>query len=289
MVNGVTVLVVLAEVPQRLRRLAGWLLTRSLLLLIIINVVMFVQQPRITFYPYSEHEALPTQWGLAYEDVALTTEDGVALHGWYIPHPAATKTLLFLHGNGGNISHRGESLAIFHRLGLSILIIDYRGYGRSEGEPGEQGFYRDARAAWHYLTGQHGVKPEQIILFGRSLGGAVATDLASQVTPAALILESTFSSARDMAAHLFPLLSRVVVLRYRFASDEKVAQVTSPILMLHSPQDEVIPYPLGRRLYAAAPSPKQFVEMRGGHNDGIMQSQPLYEWSLQRFISELDK
>ncbi len=274
---------------QRPGRLARWLITRSLLLLIIINVVMFVQQPRITFYPYSEHEASPPQWGLPYEEVALITEDGVRLHGWYIPHPAATKTLLFLHGNGGNISHRGESLTIFHRLGLNTLIIDYRGYGRSEGEPSEQGLYRDARAAWHYLVGQRGVKPEQIILFGRSLGGAVATDLASQVRPAALILESTFSSARAVATHLFPLLSRVVLLRYRFASDERIALVTSPILMLHSPQDEVIPYSLGRALYAAAASPKQFVEMRGGHNDGIMQSQPEYEWSLRRFISELDR
>ena len=280
---------VLADLSPGLRRFVRWLITRGLLLLLIINGVMFVQQPRITFYPYSEHEALPTQWGLPYEDVTLTTEDKVSLHGWYLPHPNATKTLLFLHGNGGNISHRGESLAIFHRLGLNILIIDYRGYGRSEGEPSEQGLYRDARAAWHYLVGQRGVKPEQIILFGRSLGGAVATDLASQVRPAALILESTFSSAREVATHLFPLLSRVVVLRYRFASNEKIAQVTSPILMLHSPQDEVIPYPLGRALYAVAPPPKQFVEMHGGHNDGFMQSQPMYEWSLQRFIRELDK
>ncbi len=275
--------------PPRLKRYLRWLITRSLLLLFIINGVMFVQQPRITFYPYSEHEASPTQWGLAYEDVTLTTGDEVRLHGWYLPHPGATKTLLFLHGNGGNISHRGESLTILHRLGLNILIIDYRGYGHSEGEPSEQGLYRDARAGWDYLTGQRGVRAEQIIIYGRSLGGAVATDLAAQVRPAALILESTFSSARGVAKHLFPLFSRVVLLRYRFASDEKIAQVRSPILMLHSPQDEVIPYPLGRALYAAAPQPKQFVELHGGHNDGFMQSQPMYEWSLQRFIGELDQ
>lgn len=272
----------------RIGRLARWLLTRSLLLLLIINVVMFVQQPRITFYPYSEHEASPTQWGLTHEDVTLSTEDQVRLHGWYISHPEATKTVLFLHGNGGNISHRGESLALFHRLGVNTLIIDYRGYGHSEGEPSEQGLYRDARAAWDYLILQRGLKPEQIIIFGRSLGGAVATDLASQVTPAALILESTFSSAREIAAHLFPLLSKVVVLRYQFASDAKIMQVTSPILVLHSPQDEVIPYPLGRALYQAASQPKQFVEMRGGHNDGIMQSQPQYEESMRGFISGLE-
>ena len=278
---------VLAEMRERIWRLARWLLSRSLLLLLIINVVMFVQQPRITFYPYSEHEASPTQWGLPYEEVAFTTEDEVRLHGWYIPHPDATKTVLFLHGNGGNISHRGESLAIFHRLGLNTLIIDYRGYGRSEGEPSEQGLYRDARAAWDYLILQRGLKPEQIIIFGRSLGGAVATELASQVEPAALILESTFSSARDMARHLFPLLSHVVLLRYKFNSEQRIRQLKSPLYMAHSPDDEIIPYSLGRQLYAAAPSPKQFLEMRGGHNSGFMQSQPEYELGLKRFIGDL--
>lgn len=268
-------------------RIVRWLAIRIILLLLIINVVMFLQQPRITFYPYADLEASPSQWGLPYKDIEVLTSDRVRLHGWYLPHPAATKTLLFFHGNGGNISHRGDSLAIFHRLGVNILIIDYRGYGRSEGEPSEQGLYLDAQAAWDYLRHEQGQKPEQIILFGRSLGGAVATDLASRVEPAALILESTFSSARDMASHLFPLLSRLVVLRYHFDSIGKVAQLSSPLLMLHSPEDRVIPFALGQALYEAAPAPKRFMLMRGGHNGGFLQSQPLYEETLRQFIATL--
>jgi fermentation-respiration switch protein FrsA (DUF1100 family) len=269
-------------------RVARWLFTRALLLLLVINGVMFFQQPRITFYPFSPLEATPAQWGLPYEDVQLMTADNVRLHGWYLPHPAASDTLLFLHGNGGNISHRRESLAIFHRLGLNVLIIDYRGYGQSEGSPGEQGLYLDALAAWDYLTRQRGTSADQIIIFGRSLGGAVATELATQVSPAALILESTFSSARDMAREFFPRLSYLVLLRYRFDSEAKIAKVKAPLLMLHSAQDEIIPYPLGRKLYAAATQPKCFVELRGGHNGGFLQSQPDYEIGLMQFIRGLN-
>ena len=269
-------------------RVARWLFSRALLLLLVINGVMFIQQPRITFYPFPTLEASPAQWGLPYEEVRLKTADNIRLHGWYLPHPSATKTLLLLHGNGGNISHRRDSLAIFHRLGLNVLIIDYRGYGQSEGTPSEQGLYRDARAAWDYLTRQRGSRADQIIIFGRSLGGAVATELAAQVSPAALILESTFSSARDMARELFPRLSYLVLLRYRFDSEAKIAQIKTPLLMLHSAQDEIIPYALGRKLYAAAVQPKRFIELRGGHNGGFVQSQPYYEMELLQFIQGLN-
>jgi fermentation-respiration switch protein FrsA (DUF1100 family) len=270
------------------RAVLGRLLAWPVIFVVLLNAWLYLQQPNITFYPYLKLEQTPAQWGVAFEDVQLTTEDGIKLHGWFIPYPEATKTLLFFHGNGGNISHRGGSLAIFHRLGLNTLIIDYRGYGRSEGEPDEQGLYWDAEAAWDYLTSKRGIAEEQIIIFGRSLGGAVATDLASRVKPAALILESTFTSASDMAAHLFPLLSPVILLRYRFDSATKIERVTIPILMLHSPQDEIIPYRLGRALYELAPQPKHFIEMRGGHNGGFIASQPHYEDGLRRFIAELN-
>ena len=276
----------LAELHLTPAPVARWLFTRALLLLLVINGVMYLQQPRITFYPYEELQGNPAQWGLSYEDVHLATEDGVSLHGWYLPHPSATKTLLFFHGNGGNISHRRDSLLIFHRLGLNVLIIDYRGYGLSGGEPSEQGLYLDANAAWDYLTEQRGLEPQQIVIFGRSLGGAVATDLASRVVPAALILESTFSSARDMAAELFPYLSPLLVLRYGFDSSEKIGRTNGPLLMLHSPQDEIIPYALGRKLFAKAPQPKEFIDLRGGHNDGFLLSQPDYENRLKAFLYE---
>jgi fermentation-respiration switch protein FrsA (DUF1100 family) len=260
----------------------------SALLLLVLNGVFFLRQPQMTFYPSAEMQVTPAQWGVRYEEVQLLTADKLQLHGWYIPHPAATRTLLFFHGNGGNISHREESLAIFYRQGLNVLIIDYRGYGRSEGIPDEAGLTLDAAAAWQYLIKQRGVPAQQIIIFGRSLGGAVATQLAAEVEPGALILESTFSSAREMAEHLFPLLSNFIFLRYHFDSEAHIRQLKCPLYMAHSPDDEIIPFLLGQKLYAAAPVPKRFFVMRGGHNDGFLQSQPAYERSLQKFISELD-
>ena len=259
-------------------------LTAALLLL---NGLFYLQQPHMVFFPTRDVAATPQAWGLAYEDVTLTAEDGVRLHGWYLPCQGARRTLLFFHGNGGNISHRGESLMIFHRLGFNVLIIDYRGYGRSEGVPGEQGFYRDARAAWSYLVDTRGVAPGQITLFGRSLGGAVAAHLAAEVQPAALILESTFASSQDMAAHLFPLLSHVVYLRYDFDTAARLSERKCPLLMLHSREDEIIPYASGRRAFERARSPKIFVELQGDHNSGFIASQPDYEQALKRFVEAL--
>ncbi|MCU0835740.1 MAG: alpha/beta hydrolase [Chromatiaceae bacterium] len=258
--------------------LAGWVL---------LNGLMFLAQPGMIFFPTQRLDATPRDWGLAHQDVWLKTDDGLRLHGWYIPREGAERTLLFFHGNAGNISHRGESVAIFHRLGLNVLMVDYRGYGRSEGSPSEDGLYRDARAAWQWLTEEQRLEPEQIVVFGRSLGATVAATLAAESTPAAVILESGFSSARDAAQALFPVLSRVVILRYRLDAADALTRATSPVLVLHSPDDEVIPYPLGQRLYDAAPEPKRFVELRGGHNDGFLRSQPEYERTLGAFLATL--
>lgn len=271
-----------------MKRIAVRALEWLVVFVVLLNGWLYLQQPKMTFYPSAELMVTPAQWGVPYEEVQLLTEDNYRLHGWYIPHPAATRTLLFFHGNAGNLSHRGESLAVFYRLGLNVLIIDYRGYGRSEGKPDEPGLYLDAAAAWRYLIEKRGLSAKQIIIFGRSLGGAVATQLALKVEPGALILESTFSSARAMAGQLFPLLTHVLLLRYSFDSEEKIRQLKSPLYIAHSPDDEIIPYRQGRKLYAAASSSKRFFEMRGGHNDGFLQSQPGYELSLRRFISELD-
>ena len=253
--------------------------------LIALNGWMYLQQAAMTFYPERALGATPASWGLAYEDVFLSAQDGVRLHGWYIPRQGSKRVLLFMHGNAGNISHRGESIAVFHRLGLNVLIFDYRGYGKSHGSPSERGLYQDAAAAWHYLIGTRGFRGEDIILFGRSLGGAVAAKLASEVQAGSVILESTFSSARDVAASLFPLLSRLVVLRYDFDTASYLKSVTSPILVLHSPEDDIIPFYLGERVYQAAGEPKVFVEMQGGHNGGFLQTQPRYEEALGRFIA----
>jgi fermentation-respiration switch protein FrsA (DUF1100 family) len=255
--------------------------------LVLLNGFMFLLQPGMVFYPFPRLEATPEDWGLDYRDLTITARDGLDLHGWFIPHPGSRRVLLFFHGNAGNISHRGDSIRIFHRLGLSVLIIDYRGYGRSEGSPSEQGLYRDARAAWRWLTGEGGYAPEDIVVFGRSLGAAVAARLAAETDPAGLILESGFSSARDAARSIFPLISWLVIRRYDFDAARALASVRSPVLVLHSPDDEIIPYGLGRRLYEAAGEPKRFVDLRGGHNDGFLLSHPGYERALGEFLETL--
>lgn len=258
--------------------LVGWAL---------LNGVMFLLQPGMVFYPLGGIDATPRDWGLDYEDVAIRTGDGVDLHGWFVPRPGARRVLLFFHGNAGNISHRGDSIRIFHRLGLDIFIVDYRGYGRSEGSPSEQGLYRDARAAWRWLTEERGYAPASVVVFGRSLGAVVAARLASETQPGGLILESGFSSARDASRAIFPLLSWLVIGRYEFDAAGALKDVRCPVLVLHSPEDEIIPYRLGRKLYEAANEPKGFVELRGGHNDGFLVSQPQYERALDEFLATL--
>ncbi len=257
--------------------------------LLLLNALFYFQQAAMVFYPLRTLEATPRDWGLAFEEVRFRTEDGETLHGWYLPcarpAPQDCDTLLFLHGNAGNISHRGDSLRIFHRLGLNVFIFDYRGYGQSSGSPSERGLYRDARAAWKYLVEQRGVPARRITVFGRSLGGVVATKLAVEVEPARLILESTFSSARDMARHMMPWLSRVVILRYDFDAEGAIRGLRVPLLMLHSPEDEIIPFELGQRLFAAAPQAKTFVRLRGDHNYGFLLSQPDYQQALARFLA----
>ena len=256
-----------------------------IVLLALFNGWMYLQQPSMIFFPQKELDETPAAWGLEYEEISLLTADNVKLHGWYLPDPGSRKALLFFHGNAGNISHRGASVEIFHQLGLNVFIFDYRGYGKSQGKPDEKGFHKDARAAWRYLTDERGFDQNDIVLFGRSLGGAVAAKLAAEVHPGGLILESTFSSARDVANAVFPVLSRLIFLRYDFNTVAYIKQVTPPVLVLHSPDDEIIPLRLGEKVFQAANEPKSFVKLKGDHNSGFLMSQPDYERALGTFIS----
>lgn len=273
----------LAPVPETMSSLA----ISIALGLLMLNGLMYFQQKHMIFYPTSDFYQTPAQWGMDYQDVELRTTDHVRLHGWFIPHPEASHVLLFFHGNAGNISHRGHSIEIFHRLGLSVFIIDYRGYGKSEGSPDEKGLYRDAASAWRYLIDERGYKPDQILIFGRSLGGVVAAKLASEVEARGLILESTLSSAHDFARAVFTVLSRLVVLRYDFNTTDYVQQVGYPVLVLHSPDDEIMPFHLGEKVYQAANQPKRFVRLRGDHNNGFVQSQPEYQQQLAEWLQTL--
>jgi fermentation-respiration switch protein FrsA (DUF1100 family) len=195
--------------------------------------------------------------------------------------------VLFCHGNAGNISHRLDSIRLFHELGLSVLIFDYRGYGQSSGKPTEKGTYRDADAAWHYLVTLRGILPGHIILFGRSLGAPIAADLATRQSAAAVILESAFTSVPDVAAKFYPWLPVRWLSRYQYNTRKKLASIHSPVMIVHSRDDEIIEYANGERLFEAANEPKQFLELRGGHNDGFMVSGKDYIRGLNNFLDNV--
>jgi fermentation-respiration switch protein FrsA (DUF1100 family) len=253
------------------------------------SLMLYLLQDRMVFLPNMpgrELEATPESIGLDFEDAWINTEDGERLHGWFVPAEDARGTLLFFHGNAGNISHRMESVLIFNHLGLNVLIVDYRGYGRSSGKPGEQGTYRDARAAWDYLVEQRHVPPTRIVIFGRSLGAAVGAWLASRpdVRPAGVIIESSFSSGLDMGRQLYPLLPVQLITRIGYPVREYVTRFRAPVLVAHSRHDEIIPFSMGQIIFDAAPEPKSFLEMDGDHNAGFWISREKYVPALDDFL-----
>jgi fermentation-respiration switch protein FrsA (DUF1100 family) len=236
-------------------------------------------------WPSRELTASPRDIGLDYETLWLRTADGVHLHGWLVPAAHARGALLYFHGNAGNISQRLDSIRIFHALGLAVLIFDYRGYGRSEGRPSEAGTQYDALAAWDHLVAARGWAPRRIVLLGRSLGAAMAAWLAARQSPAALIVESTFTSVPDLAAELFWWLPARRLARFEYATRDYLAAVRCPVLVAHSPEDEIIPYRHGVALFAAARAPKQMLRLRGGHEDGFLLSGEHYVRGLDRFLA----
>lgn len=249
---------------------------------------LYAFQSRLVYFPNMPSRALgpgPDSIGLAYEGVEIITEDGIRLDAWYVPAREARGTVLFFHGNAGNISHRLDSLRVFNQLGLATLIFDYRGYGRSEGKVSEQGIYRDAEAAWRHLTGERGIPAAEIVLFGRSLGAAVAASVASRHRPGALIIESGFVSVPDMAAELYPWLPARWLARIGFPTGDFLKSVSCPVLVVHSRDDEVIPFGHGLRLFEIAREPKQLLELRGGHNDGFLVSGRRYLDGLDAFLA----
>ncbi|MCJ2165194.1 MULTISPECIES: alpha/beta hydrolase [unclassified Pseudodesulfovibrio] len=257
-----------------------------------VAVWVFFSQRKLLYMPRAELTATPKQIGLAYEDIRLTNRLGTWIHGWWLPADAPRFTLLFSHGNGGNLSHRLESLRIFHDLGLSVLIYDYSGYGQSQGEPGEEATRADARAAWDWLVREQGTDPRTIVLFGRSLGGAVTARLARELAetdtpPAGLILESTFTSVPDMGAYIYPWLPVRLLSRYQYDSATELAGLPLPALFLHSPDDDVVPYALGRRLHDNYLGPKTFLELQGDHNSGFLLTGRRYSDGLNRFLDGL--
>ncbi len=277
---------VLSDVSSRSR-----ILTTVLSLLAVFSVAFFGlrwYEQKAVYYPTRDIVQSPRDAGLRFQEVMLKTVDGETIHGWWVPSGKEhAPVLLFFHGNGGNVSHRLEKLAVFHSIGADTLIIDYRGYGKSTGTPSEDGIYRDALAAHRWLVETRGVEPTRIVVYGESLGAAVAVHLASEAPTGGVIVESGFTSVTDIARKMFPFLPVHWIVKHKFNSIDKVHRINAPLLILHSRQDELFEMTHPERLLAAAQSPKRLVEMQGGHNDAFLVSAGAYREALSEFLAEI--
>lgn len=257
------------------------------MLYLFILVIVQTNQSMLVYFPSKDIIATPDSIGLVYEDVELRTNNNTKLHAWYIPKKDAKTTLLFLHGNGKNISYRLDLIQILNSLGMNVLIVDYRGYGKSEGISTEKNTYDDARIAWKYLLENKNTKPEDIIIFGRSLGGAIAANLGSEVNPKGMILDSTLSSTKEFASDVYPFIPQSMI-DFSYGASKYLKDINSPLLVLHSMDDEIIPYKHGRKVFQSANEPKRFVTLQGSHNESFLVSRELYIKSIQRFLEAID-
>lgn len=267
---------------KKIGKIHKYLFSAIRIYLLVVLLAFFLKNI-IIFQPSRTIDQTPSTIGLAYEAVSIETSDGIKISGWFVPAKKARAVVLFFHGNAGNISDRLATLSRFHNLGLSTLIIDYRGYGESGGRAGINGVKRDAAAAWEWLL-KRGYPEEKIIIFGRSLGGAIAADLAETAAPGALILESTFSSLVDIARGLVPFLPMNIIVGNSFNSVKNMANFNRPVLVIHSREDDVVAFKYGRKLYESLSAPKEFLEISGGHNDGFIISEN-YMKGLDQFIT----
>ncbi len=241
-------------------------------------------QSHYIYMPKRELDGSPSDINLDFETIQLNSDGGANISGWYIPGNPGRGAVLFCHGNAGNISHRLGSIQVFNQMGLDVLIFDYQGYGLSDGSPSEAGTYADSEAAWQYLTKEKGIAPERIIIFGRSLGGAVAAKLATAHRPAGLVVEAAFTSIPDLVGDIYPYLPLRPILRFDYETVDSIAKVDCPVLVAHSPQDDMIPFAHGRELFEAARQPKQFIELSGGHNSGFYDSERVYIAGWESFL-----
>jgi hypothetical protein len=251
---------------------------------IVLVPVLF--EKRLIYFPFRRLEVTPRDLGLRFEEARLVADDGTALHGWFLPVEGSRYTVLVCHGNAGNISHRLDRALLMHaKLKTDVFLFDYRGYGLSEGSPDEAGTYRDARAALRYLITGRGIDRANLIVFGESLGAAVALQLALEEPARALVLEAPFTSIGDMARSAFPLLPLGRLLRTRYDNLAKVGGLRMPLLILHGDRDNTVPFAQGRRLFEAAPEPKQFFAIPGAsHNDTYVVGGDAYWQAWREFL-----
>ncbi len=254
---------------------------------------MLIFQDKILFIPTPDVTTDPAALGLEFTEHWITTSDNERLHSWYVPASNARYTFLFFHGNTGNLSTRMDTIQIFNQLGINLFIIDYRGYGKSTGTPSEEGTYLDGDACWHYLVQELKATPETIVIFGRSLGGGIATEIATRYDSAGLILESTFSSMPAVAKDVYPLIPVKLIIHTRYANIDKLRDINCPLLVIHSTEDEYIGFHHGQALFnaynpRANQGQKHFVAIAGAHNDGFFTSINQYKQGINEYIGILD-
>jgi fermentation-respiration switch protein FrsA (DUF1100 family) len=250
------------------------------------TAVLYFAQSSLVYFPTREIVGTPTDLGLDSEEVTLTTADGVEITGWYVPATRQPAVVLLCHGNGGNISHRLDLIETYHRLGLGSFVFDYRGYGMSSGSPDEEGTYEDARAAWRYLTEEQGLGPEDIVVHGRSLGGPIAARLATEVSPGGLIIDSSFTSIIELGQEHYPFLPVRLLSKFEYPTARYVSNLAVPLLVMHSPSDEIVPYHHGQDIFDAGREPKRFLRLAGGHNDSYLVAEREYAEGLSRFVAD---
>ena len=243
-------------------------------------------QDSLVFLPSREYKTLPYSAGLLHEDVDIEVVPGTKIRGWFVPATEKSRgTILYFHGNGGNLSSYFPRLAPLASAGFDSLSIDYEGYGASGGTPSEANLYRDADASWDWLTKSKGIDPRRIVVWGYSLGGAVATWCATRNDVGAVILENTFTTIPDVGARIYSWLPVKFVSHNDFSNMDRISAIRAPILIGHGKRDELVPFEMGKELHREAREPKRFVEFRGGHADGFSQSPEA--WSeMTRFLEE---
>lgn len=260
-------------------------------LIIIIGVILvlyklyflFLEQKSL-YYPEKKITENPTNVGILFEEVNFKTADNEILHGWYVPAKEAKITILFCHGNAGNISNRLHKVKFFNESGVNFFIFDYRGYGKSSGKPSEKGLYKDAVAAYDYLVSRNDVSNDKIVVYGESLGGAVAAELCLRRKTRALILQSCFSSVAKIAREIYPFLPVKILVAQKYDTLSKIKNIHIPKLILHGQQDEIINFQHAEMIFQSAANPKQFLPFNGGHNDDFYVTSEAFKNELIDFF-----
>lgn len=261
----------------------------KILLILIIALVLFriyfiFLEQKGLYHPIKEIPETPTKLGITYEEINFKTSDGETLNGWYMPAENAKVTILYCHGNAGNIHHRLHKVKFFHEMGANFLIFDYRGYGKSSGKPSEKGLYNDAQAAYDYLISRDDIDKSKIVVYGKSLGGPIAAEVCLRRKASALILEGSFATVTMRAYQLYPFLPMKLLITQKYDTIAKVRNNRMPKLISHGKNDEVISFKHGETLFEAAAEPKQFLPFEGGHNDDVYVTSPAYKEELYRFL-----